>query len=79
MLYGRWPMRCGATSGRPGTSSTPSAPARLPGPAAQAAQWVARTTPAADLRGVADDLAQPRAVRERAVKDVRDINDNTDL
>jgi len=35
--------------------------------------------PAADLRGIAGDLAQDRAVRERAVQDVRDINDNTDL
>ncbi len=54
-------------------------PARLPDPAAEAAQWAARTTPAADLRGIAGDLAQDRAVRERAVKDVRDINDNTDV
>jgi len=54
-------------------------PARLPAPAAEAAQWAARTTPAADLRGIAGDLAQDRAVRERAVKDVRDINDNTDV
>ncbi len=45
-------------------------PARLPDPAAD---------PAADLRGIAGDLAQDRAVRERAVKDVRDINGNTDL
>jgi len=29
--------------------------------------------------GIAGDLAQDRAVRERAVKDVRDINDNSDL
>ncbi len=54
-------------------------PARLPDPGAQAAQWGARTTPAADLRGIAGDPAQDRAARERAVQDVRDINDNTDL
>jgi len=51
----------------------------LPDPAAETAQLAARTTPAADLRGIAGDLAQDRAVRERAVKDVRDINDHTDL
>ncbi len=56
-----------------------SRPARLPDPAAEAAQWAARTTPAADLRGIAGDLAQDRAARERAVQDVRDINDSTDL
>ncbi len=57
-------------------------PARLPDPAAQAVQLAARTTPAADLRGIAGiagDPAQDRAARERAVQDVRDINDNTDL
>ncbi len=54
-------------------------PARLPGPAAQAAQLAARTTPAADLRGIAGDLAQDRTARERAVQDVRDINDNTNV
>jgi len=50
--------------------------ARLPDPAAQAAQLAARTPPAADLRGIGGDPAQDRAVRERAVQDVRD---NTDL
>lgn len=54
-------------------------PAPLTDPAAEAAQLAARTNPAADLRGIADDLAQDRAARERAVKDVRDINDNSDL
>lgn len=54
-------------------------PARLPDPAAEAAQLAARTTPAADLRGIAGDLAQDRAARERAVQDVRDINGNSDL
>jgi len=53
--------------------------APLPDPGARAAQWAARTTPAADLRGIAGDLAQDRAARERAVQDVRDINDNTNL
>jgi hypothetical protein len=54
-------------------------PAPLTDPAAEAAQLTARTTPAADLRGIAGDLAQDRAARERAVQDVRDINDNTNL
>jgi len=54
-------------------------PAPLTDPAAEAAQLAARTTPAADLRGIADDLAQDRAARERTVQDVRDINDNSDL
>jgi len=54
-------------------------PARLPDPRVEAAQLAARTTPAADLRGIAGDLAQDRAIRERAVQDVRGINDNSDL
>lgn len=54
-------------------------PAPLTDPAAEAAQLAGRSTPAADLRGIAGELAQDRAARERAVQDVRDINDNSDL